>query len=203
MAAPAFHCAAVTDRNAFLRMTLGVDDQGVEEVFEQLRQAPAETASEIFFKPFDTTQKAAFPQSRFSDGTWPVRYTACELNTAIREVQDGRLRKLRIHDVTNATLQLSYIECDFSGSVKDLRPESEKWPFLTSDDGYYECNRIARVARSERLHGLLTPSARLNGGTCLPIFRRDGASRPRIVGSGEYTYDAARGQWREARGGRA
>ena len=197
LTARAFHCATIPDPKQFLRATLGLDDQGAEEMLEQVKPTAVESPADIFYKPFDSRRTASFPQSRFSDGTWAVRYTALELVTAIIEVQSGRLKRVRADEVTDATLNLHHIECNFEGAVKDLRP-CLRWPSLTSDNGYDDCNRVARAALNEQLDGLLAPSARRVDGTCLPIFRREAASQPRLIGSARYKYDSAQARWVES-----
>lgn len=107
-------------------------------------------------------------QTRFSDGTKRVYYSALELQTTIAERLHWFKRESRPQQVTR--LYLRILQCDFSGYVKDLVPHAVDRPFLTTNDGYSQCNALANEAIAAGLDALLTPSARHTGGICVPVF---------------------------------
>ena len=193
----AFHCAVVPNHQQILR-DAGVDSDGFSEILTELGHIlPPHSAESVFYKPFEKSSGIKFLQTRFSDGTWPVRYTALTARTARREFLYSRLARGQVPDITSAKVQFTEIECSFSGEIKDLWPKLAEWPFLTAKDGYDRCNEIARAAIRERLDGLTTPSAQDMGGTCLPIFFRAAGRQPRYVARREYSYEPKRAVWVE------
>lgn len=199
LATTAYHCTVIPDHLQLLA-SLDLDALGIEEVLEDLRQRGVSTSiQEFFFSPFhrtaDTSQRF---QSRFSDGSWPIKYSALEPATSLAECQHTRKKYVLNNGTRSATLVFSTLSFSFSGDVKDLRPKKTDWPFLTSDDGYDTCNQIAREARTAGLSGLLTPSARAADGTCLPIFKADATKDPAIIASAKYGYDATTKEWASA-----
>lgn len=191
----AFHCAVIPDHQRVLRAA-GVDSAGIDELLGQTR-LPAESAEGIFYEAFNAPRGRKFHQTRFSDGTWAVRYTAIEADTASAEFLHGRLTRFGITELPDVDVQFGQFVCLFRGDIKDLRPMRSEWLFLTADDGYGDCNRVARAALDEDLSGLLTPSARNANGTCLPIFRRDAASQVRLVRSRHFRHSSATDNWAE------
>ena len=131
----------------------------------------ATTASDRVVQRF-SAKRTAYP-SRFSDGSIPVLYTAIEDTTARAEV-DYWFRKLNGNAFPAATYYRK-MRCEFEGAVVDLRPETEANAFLISanDDGYSQCIAATREALALDLDGFLTHSARLAGGVCLPVLKRD------------------------------
>ena len=145
------------------------------------------------------------PQSRFSDGTFPVYYSALDFETTRAEMRHhSALRVLLGSPEKNRLVFYREVRCLFDGRAKDLRPQLGRLPCLIAEQavgGYDECNIIAGEARASGLDGLLTPSARHQEGTCLPVFERDSLSDPalgnwmvfRVGGSGEITDAIANG----------
>lgn len=120
-------------------------------------------------------------QTRFSDGSKRVYYSALDLATTIEE----RLHWFRKESQPNQVvrLYLRLLQCDFAGSTKDLVPHANALSFLTSEDGYSQCNALANEAIACGVDALLTPSARRAGGTCVPVFGERSLSNPTFTSS--------------------
>ena len=130
--------------------------------------------------------------TRFSDGSFPVFYCSLEAATAEAETRH-RLPQFIGQSDTPRTVWYSRFACDFNGTVKDLRCKQTDWLGLTHDSDYGFCNQLGKEAVAEELDGLLTPSARRNGGTNLPVFRRRAIGNPGDLSTVAATYDPATG----------
>ena len=117
---------------------------------------------------------------RFSDGAFPVFYSALNKTTAKAEVRYQHKKRFMSDSKSRREVNRMLFSCTFSGSVKDL--QSVICPKLTQDedvdDGYQFCQQLGREAKREGLYGLLAPSARSKGGTNLPVFLRRAISHP-------------------------
>lgn len=134
--------------------------------------SPRKTAQELLEDAF----KLRLPPrgTRFTDGTWAVFYSSLEMETSASEVShhhaDG-LGKRRVH--------FSVLECQFSGSAKDLRPKQHTWPRLTHTDTDNKfCQRVGREAEQAGVGVLLAPSVRRPGGTTSSVFQKVCLSNP-------------------------
>ena len=112
--------------------------------------------------------------TRFSDGSFSVFYAALEADTAEAEIRYWHPKK----STRPRTAYYTRFVCDFSGQTKDLRPMRTKWPELTHDSDYRFCNALGAEAKVSALDGLLTPSARRDTGTNLPVFQRQAIDSP-------------------------
>ena len=114
-------------------------------------------------------------RTRFSDGSFPVLYGAMEVQTAEAEVEHWFRKHV---GAPTRTRTASYVRFTyhFNGEAKDLRPKQAEWPGLTDDQDYGFCNRLGAEAVSVGLDGLLTPSARNEGGTNVPTFNKQAVS---------------------------
>ena len=109
-------------------------------------------------------------RSRFSDGSFRVKYTSLELVTAEAEVRhwlpiraSGTTAPTKFHYAADSYL--------FSGATKDLRSFVQDWPELSHPTDYTFCNQLGKEAIALNLDGLVTPSARRTEGSNLPVFR--------------------------------
>jgi hypothetical protein len=118
--------------------------------------------------------------TRYSDGTFGVLYTALERETAASEY--AHWAPVLVSPVAGRTimLRLSLISCLFDGATKDVRPFLSVWPWLVSDD-YGLCQQLSLLARADGLAALFAPSARRSAGTTTPIFA-DVATAPTVEG---------------------
>lgn len=157
---------------------LGLDTADAEEVALFLRgRHVAIDAESVIDHVFEPKPHILAKKTRFSDGTIRVYYSALELETAEAEISYWYAKEAAIENASTIAYYRS-LRCDFSGMATDLRPHFAAMPFLIADDGYDECNKIARAAILASLDGLITPSARRQGGACLPVFSRGVLSKP-------------------------
>lgn len=146
-------------------------------------------ASKWFGDPWDGIRsqfevRSAAPlsdQTRFSDGSKRVYYSALDLATTIDERLHWFRKECQPTQVVRLYLRL--LQCNFAGSTKNLIPYADALPFLTSEDGYSQCNALANEAIACGLDALLTPSARRAGGTCVPVFSERSLSNPTFTSS--------------------
>ena len=77
------------------------------------------------------------------------------------------------------------IKCNYDGATIDLRGKEQQHPDLTSrtNAGYPFCQALGLEAVGRGVDGFLAPSARREGGTCVPVFKRAALSEPRVVHS--------------------
>lgn len=132
-------------------------------------------------------------QSRFSDGSFPVFYSALDTGTAQAEIIHLRSS---LGQEAIGTAYYYLIRCSFNGMVKDLRNHVAQFPFLVLDQStgaYEQCNVIGKEARDSGLDGLRTISARTPDGECLPVFRRPALSDPVRGNLFSFSVDAAGG----------
>ncbi len=142
---------------------------------------------EFLDEPFRRVNTAHQPQqTRFSDGSIHVFYSAMEWETSRDEVLSWLYSKTAF---PHAHYRL--LSCVVTGRIKDLRPHISRMPYLVADDGYEACNQIGRAAIADQLHALVTPSARRPTGTCIPVFMRDALGHPNI-GASQYLFTCDR-----------
>ena len=176
-----FRMAAYHDDAEFLDQN-GFDEPSSSEVVDLLRITglldSLEDLLEDPFYPKPWLQKTTFPVSRFSDGSFAVFYGALEVETATAEVRHHFVSRFFGEPNGRRVAWYQRFACDFTGSVKDLRPKRKAWPELTHGSDYGLCNRLDAEARERSLDGLLAPSARCDG-TNLPVFIRSALSNAR------------------------
>lgn len=132
------------------------------------------------------------PKSRFSDGSFPVFYSALDSATAEAEVRHraptylGGVGKPR-------TAYYWLFRCVFEGVEKDLRPQIGTWPHLIHKRDYTFCNQLGAEAVELKVDGLVTWSARRRRGVNLPVFSRRALRDPGTIRLVAITYDPAAG----------
>lgn len=112
--------------------------------------------------------------SRFSDGSWPVLYTAEDLKTPLCEAGFHFINTCREEASDNKSKsnfkanKIRYSVSVDTKSQKRLRNSSR----LTAPQkkNYDYCHDIARIARNEGYLMLSAPSARNKAGKCAPVF---------------------------------
>lgn len=156
---------------------LNYGPEEVREMLDLLRERGVLGSSEQYLDaPFRVRPNGEYPAGRFSDGSYPVFYSALEVATAEAEAIDAQVR----FAIGRSTRLAHFVRvsCQFAGQVKDLRPHLPAMPFLIAPQNA-ECHGIGAEAFREGLGGLLTPSAQRQEGTCLPVFQRSALSEPR------------------------
>ncbi len=169
---------------------MGLDTEAISEVVSLLEEhGLTDDPTEVLDGPFAHKPLLKPRQTRFSDGTVRVFYSALEPETAERE-QEHRFLKLLLDDQPTP-LRAVYrcVQCTFTGEVKDLRPWVDRWSFLIADGGYEQCNLLGAEAAESGLGGLLSQSARRLEGTTSPVFSRRCLSGVEFQGYRVFDYD--------------
>ncbi len=173
-----------------------IDSRGMLEMIQLLRaRGDLEDIQSTLDHPFQARIHGPKRQTRFSDGSIRVFYSAVELETARKEVLYHSLVYAISHSSPDRQVYYNEISCHFEGNtIIDLRPHLDSMPYLVKDmaDGYEECNRIGQEAVAIDLDGLATPSARNQpNGSCAPIFKRSAITDPADEGVCVFSYDAS------------
>lgn len=110
--------------------------------------------------------------NRFNGETRGAWYAALSVETCLAEIIFHMTEFLARTGVYQATTDYAEMFCSVSGEFVDLRPVPNH-PALSPDKvtGYPEGNRLALGARSAGLNGIIYPSVRHDGGTCLAVLR--------------------------------
>ncbi|SRR6266508_5322449 len=173
---------------------LGLDPRQIEEMIELLRDRGfTDDPSDVIEGPFANKSLYKTDQTRFSDGTLRVFYSALEAETVEREIRYWYLKPLLQGNVpTRAYYRLARVR--FAGDVKDLRPKVEEWPFLVAENGYDACNQLGEEAVESGLAALMSRSARRPDGTTLPVFSKNSLSQVELQGYRVFSYDPENGE---------
>jgi hypothetical protein len=120
--------------------------------------------------------------SRFSDGSWPVLYTAQGSRTACAEVGYHLQEVYLPAKLPGVDILVPHIvyRLKVRGKRRDLSFAEAHFPTLCGS-GPAElaiCQNIARGALSDGIDYLLAPSARALGKRCYPILRNHVTNRP-------------------------
>jgi RES domain len=183
----------------------GYDPERKKELLELLRdQRTSQNVDDLLDEPFRrrALSKVRKARTRYSDGSYNIFYSALESHTTREEIIFWYGRIAVGSGNKPRTFYYEHITCLFSGDMKDLRGKVDEWPLLISRDcesAYPFCNRIGAAAISEGLHALYVPSARMPGGTCVPVFRRESLSDARQEGLVALSYQPDIGQVQEVR----
>jgi hypothetical protein len=158
----------------------GISPANVEETAALLLETGSPfTATQMVENSFKRHDERALPFGfgRFGDGTeYPVYYSALDEETCIEEVR---------HHTKNGFEQLlsgqipyprycQFLTSTFNGVVIVLCGQETVYPQLVSVDqsGYPFCQSLARQARERNSLAFHAPSARHDGGVCVPVFAR-------------------------------
>lgn len=108
-------------------------------------------------------------RNRFNDTSFGAWYAAFETDTAIAEVTFHIARELERVQDWHATVEWSEMWASFAGNFVDLRGIEPRPACLNPDIdiGYPAGNVVARMAREAGHNGIVYPSVRRLGGTCL------------------------------------
>lgn len=113
--------------------------------------------------------------NRFNDENRGAWYCAFEVETSVAEVSYHLTRELenigRFENITDYAELLA----DFIGPFHDTRGQNPRPDYLSLDTavGYPAGQALARELRSQGGNGIVYPSARRDGGTCLVALRPD------------------------------
>ena len=106
--------------------------------------------------------------NRFSGADRGAWYAALELETCIAEVRHHLTEFLTATGLFAAIVDYAELFASFAGEFVDLRPHSDN-AALNPDKaiGYPAGNALADTARAQGLNGIIYPSVRHAGGTCI------------------------------------
>lgn len=145
---------------------LRAQDGGLESVY----------ASEfVYGVPHATFINASFAYSRPLElnrfngpgrGAW---YASLDVETCLREVSFHMTEFLSRTSSYQATVEYAEMHASMAGEYVDLRGADPSHPCLNPDPsiGYPAGNALADAARSKGLNGIIYPSVRHQGGTCI------------------------------------
>lgn len=107
--------------------------------------------------------------NRFSPAGRGAWYAALEVETALAEVTFHLTRSLRQAGAFDAVVEWTELWSSVAGEFVDLRAAAPKPPCLDPDPavGYPAGVALAEEARAAGLNGIVYPSARRPGGTCI------------------------------------
>lgn len=115
--------------------------------------------------------------NRFNDGSRGAWYCAIEPDTAVSEVSYHLIRELEAIERFENVTDYAELIADFLGVFHDLRAaEFVAHPALNADPAiaYPAGQALARQLRKDAAsNGIIYPSIRRTGGTCLVAFRPD------------------------------
>jgi hypothetical protein len=106
--------------------------------------------------------------NRFNGGDRGAWYASFELETSLAEVQFHLSEMLAATGVFEATVEYAELHASFAGEFLDLRPHPDHQALHRDKAiGYPAGNALADAVRAEGLNGIIYPSVRRPGGTCL------------------------------------
>ena len=129
-------------------------------------------------------------RSRYSNGSFPVLYTAASESVAFVEkghwVTEIILKPIGM----SITLPPYYLfQVKVEGTFDQYEIDNDLRIVHPTD--YSFCNELGEKAVRDGRAYLVVPSARVNGGVCVPVFRRDLSSVDEVsVDTFEYIWDA-------------
>ena len=172
----------------------GLDDLGKQELSDLLVDAGYGTSlEEPWDEPFRPKRRLK-RTTRYSDGSYPVFYSALEPETTAAEIAHGFKKGFGGRPQGQRSAYYQGFTCLFEGEEKDLRDKLSEWPELVHDSDYTFCNRIGAEAVRLELDGLVVPSARRENGSNLPVFKRSAIRDPEYQDLVKITLDSRTGE---------
>ena len=172
---------------------LNLDAEAHDELFDLLSERiPQDPIGELIDGPFRPGARLR-NRTRFSDGSFPVFYSALAAETAEAEVAYWFRKEYAGKPQSDRTAYYQGFRCTFEGLEKDLRSKARDWPDLVHDSDYSFCNRLGAEARERAIDGLVVPSARHEKAN-MPIFARRAVSGPELEGIVAMTYSPDTGE---------
>lgn len=142
----------------------GISGLAANELVYDVPHARFINASFAYAKPMQT--------NRFNGAHRGAWYAALKVETCLAEVGFHLTRMLADAGDFRATVEYAEMFSSMAGDFFDLRPLPQH-PALGADvlTAYPIGNRLAEQARAEGLNGLIYPSVRHAGGTCVVALR--------------------------------
>lgn len=106
--------------------------------------------------------------NRFNGADRGAWYAGLELETSLAEVKFHLTEMLAATGVFEATVDYAELHASFAGEFLDLRPHADHNSLDPNKAiGYPAGNALADAARAKGLNGIIYPSVRHVGGTCI------------------------------------
>lgn len=106
--------------------------------------------------------------NRFNGADRGAWYAALELETCLTEVRHHLTEMLSLTGVYEAAVEYAELHASFAGEFVDLRSHSDHVCLHPDKSiGYPAGNALADAARARGLSGIIYPSVRHRGGTCI------------------------------------
>lgn len=106
--------------------------------------------------------------NRFNGAERGAWYAALELETCLAEVRHHLTEALSQTGVYEAVVDYAELHASFAGEFVDLRPHPDHISLHPEKAiGYPAGNALADAARAQGLNGIIYPSVRNEGGTCI------------------------------------
>jgi hypothetical protein len=135
-------------------------------------------------------------ESRYSDGTFSVLYTATKEEVATIErvhwLVELVFKAMRRPLPRPIVLYLYY--CGVKGKYLNYTKRWKNRREFVHPTKYVFCHQIARSARARAIQFLLVPSARRFGGCCVPVFDQAATRFRAVISSFEVFWDPAKGK---------
>ncbi len=168
----------IADSDADLQLIYALDNATNERLLAEANgRLGIETRELVFEGTYARIVNAAFthphPQgARFSSPMRGAWYAAWELPTAKAEVLFHRsVQFTEIGWLAEERLDYDHYSAEFSGGFHDLREAGEPWAACLDPGSYLASQQLAGRLLAAGALGVVYPSARRPGGTCLACFR--------------------------------
>lgn len=146
--------------NRLMAQNRGTADVQSYELVYGVPHAAFINASFAYAKPRDP--------NRFNGSERGAWYAALELDTCLAEVRHHLTEVLSHTGVYEAVVDYAELYASFAGEFVDLRPHGDHICLNPEKAiGYPAGNALADAARARGLNGIIYPSVRRQGGTCI------------------------------------
>lgn len=146
--------------NRLLAQNRGTADVQAYELVYGVPHAAFINASFAYAKPREA--------NRFNGAERGAWYAALELDTCLAEVRHHLTEALAQTGVYEAVIDYAELYASFAGEFVDLRPHIDHLCLHPEKGiGYPAGNALAEAARARGLNGIIYPSVRHAGGTCI------------------------------------
>jgi hypothetical protein len=169
--------AALSDQAGLRLSRRGIRPESIPEILRGFRDKgiPFSTADLInsVFAP-NYSYPTPFNQTRFSDGTFAVSYSALEEETCVEEIKYHRRDDLEmLRPGKGGRFYYRLFQIRYEGRTVSLFDLLHDHPEIATNEGYQFCRSLGREAVARSKDAFRTPSARRSGGVCVPVFRRE------------------------------
>jgi len=146
--------------NRLMAQNRGTADVQAYELVYGVPHAAFINASFAYAKPREA--------NRFNGAERGAWYAALDLDTCLAEVRHHLTEALAQTGVYEAVVDYAELYASFAGEFVDLRPHSDHMCLHPEKGvGYPAGNALADAARARGLNGIIYPSVRHAGGTCI------------------------------------